>query len=80
MLTSGLDFHLVHVIPKAKCNEGTVTQPTLIVTLILAYGTKYSIIDTICHCFISFSLRGLPFNFMLSMKSVDFNYESLALI
>ena len=80
MLTSGLDFHLVPEIPKAKYNKGTVGQPTLIVTLMLAYGTKYNIIDTIFYCFSSFSLRELRFNCMLSMKYVGFNYESLALI
>ena len=68
------------MIPKAK-HKGAVGQPTLIVALMLAYGIKYRIIDTICYyCISSFLLRVLRFNFMLSVKYVGFNYESLALI
>ena len=44
MLTSGLDFHLVPVTPKAKYIETTVVKPTLIITLMLAHGTNYSVI------------------------------------
>jgi hypothetical protein len=81
VLTSGLDFHLVPLIPKAKCNRGSVGQPTLIVAQMLTYGIKYSIIDTVrYYCISSFPLRGLRFNFVPSMKYVGFNYESLALI
>jgi hypothetical protein len=74
--TSGVDFHLVPVIPMTKYNKVTVAQPTLIVPLILAAGTKCNIIDTIYYWFSSFSFRGLLFNFILSVKYVGFNYES----
>ena len=68
------------MIPKAKYDKGNVAQSTLILKPMLASVNKYSIIDTICYCFSSFSLRWLRFNFTLSVKSVGFNYESLASI
>jgi len=62
VLTSGLDFYLVPVIPKAKYNIGTVAKPTLIVTLMLAYGTNYItlltqfIIASVCFHYEGFGL------------------------